>query len=141
MLESAYRAWLELQGKEQSTLSTSSSMIRRIEAAYGNLEAAFATDGLEGILSELAEHGVSLRGGARDIAITPDCVTFTDQTGEAHSVPADTVIVAKGATGDLTLAEALRASGLAVSTIGDANGVGYIEGAIRDAADAVKALA
>lgn len=54
MLESAYRAWLEAQGKEQSTLSTSSSMIRRIEGAYGNLEAAFATDGLEGILSELA---------------------------------------------------------------------------------------
>ena len=93
------------------------------------------------ILAELAEHGVTLCGGAKEIAITPDCVTFTDQTGETHSVPADTVIVAKGATGDLTLAEALRASGLAVSTIGDANGVGYIEGAIRDAADAVKALA
>ncbi len=93
------------------------------------------------ILAELAEHGVSLCGGAKDIVITADCVTFTDQGGETRSVPADTVIVAKGATGDLSLAEALRASGFAVTTIGDAGGVGYIEGAIRDAADAVQAIA
>lgn len=92
------------------------------------------------ILAELAEHGVSLCGGAKDIVITADCVTFTDQGGEARSVPADTVIVAKGATGDLSLADALRASGFAVTTIGDAGGVGYIEGAIRDAADAVQAI-
>ena len=90
------------------------------------------------ILSELAEHGVTLCGGAKDIAIAPDWVTFTDQSGEVRSVPADTVIVAKGATADLSLADALRAAGLAVTTIGDANGVGYIEGAIRDAADAVQ---
>lgn len=93
------------------------------------------------ILAELVEHGVSLCGGAKDIVITADCVTFTDQGGETRSVPADTVIVAKGATGDLSLAEALRASGFAVTTIGDAGGVGYIEGAIRDAADAVQAIA
>ncbi len=77
----------------------------------------------------------------KDIVITADCVTFTDQGGETRSVPADTVIVAKGATGDLSLAEALRASGFAVTAIGDAGGVGYIEGAIRDAADAVQAIA
>ena len=93
------------------------------------------------ILAELAEHGVSLCGGAKDIVIKTDCVTFTNQGGEGRSVPADTVIVAKGATGDLSLAEALRASGFAVTAIGDAGGVGYIEGAIRDAADAVQAIA
>ena len=56
------------------------------------------------ILSELAEHGVALCGGAQAIAITPDAVRFTDQSGAARTVPADTVIVAMGATGDLRLA-------------------------------------
>ncbi len=92
------------------------------------------------ILSELAEHGVELCGGAQDIAITPEAVRFTDQSGTARSVPADTVIVAQGATGDLGLAEALRAAGLPVTAIGDANGVGYIEGAMREAFEAVQAL-
>ena len=93
------------------------------------------------ILSELAEHGVALCGGAQAIAITPDAVRFTDQSGAARTVPADTVIVAMGATGDLRLAEALRASGFAVTAIGDAGGVGYIEGAMRGAFEAVQALA
>lgn len=93
------------------------------------------------ILSELAEHGVELCGGASGIAITSDAVTFTDQAGNARAIPADTVIVAKGATGDLSLSQRLEAAGFAVTTIGDANGVGYIEGAVRGAFEAVQALA
>jgi NADPH-dependent 2,4-dienoyl-CoA reductase/sulfur reductase-like enzyme len=93
------------------------------------------------ILSELAEHGVSLRGGVSDIAIRKDAVNFKDAEGNPCAVPADTVIVAKGAAGDLALAEKLRAAGFAVTAIGDANGVGYIEGAMRGAFDAVLALA
>lgn len=93
------------------------------------------------ILQELREHGVELCGGASAIAIGKDAVTFTDHAGEARSVPADTVIVAKGAEGDLTLAEALRDAGFAVTAIGDAGGVGYIEGAMRGAYEAVRALA
>lgn len=93
------------------------------------------------ILSELAEHGVELCGGAQSIAITSDAVTFTDQGGASRAVPADTVIVAKGAAGDLSLAESLRSAGFAVTAIGDANGVGYIEGAMREAFEAVQALA
>jgi NADPH-dependent 2,4-dienoyl-CoA reductase/sulfur reductase-like enzyme len=92
------------------------------------------------ILSELAEHGVALCGGAQAIAITPDAVRFTDQSGEARSVRANTVIVAMGAAGDLSLAEALRAAGHAVTAIGDAGGVGYIEGAMRGAYEAMQAL-
>ena len=92
------------------------------------------------ILQELDEHGVVLCGGAKDIAIGKDAVTFTGQDGAAQSVLCDTVIVARGATGDLTLAEQLRAAGFAVETIGDANGVGYIEGAMRGAHDAVRAI-
>ena len=93
------------------------------------------------ILSELAEHGVELCAGAGEIAIGEQAVTFLDQSGARRSVAADTVIVAQGATGDLSLAERLSAAGLAVTAVGDANGVGYIEGAMRQAFEAVQALA
>ena len=92
------------------------------------------------ILAELAEHGVALVPGATDIAIMRDAVTYTDAAGAAQRVPADHVIVAKGASGDLALADELRAAGFNVHAIGDATGVGYIEGAIRGAADAVVAI-
>jgi 2,4-dienoyl-CoA reductase-like NADH-dependent reductase (Old Yellow Enzyme family)/NADPH-dependent 2,4-dienoyl-CoA reductase/sulfur reductase-like enzyme len=92
------------------------------------------------ILAELAEHGVSLQPGASNIAIDKDAVRFVDASGAAQSVPADNVIVAKGAESNLTLAERLRAEGFTVETVGDANGVGYIEGAMRGAANAVAAI-
>lgn len=92
------------------------------------------------ILSELAEHGATLIGGATNVAIGKDAVSFTGMDGQEHSVPADTVIVAQGATGDLTLAEQLEAAGLSVTAIGDARGVGYIEGAMRGAYEAVTAI-
>lgn len=54
MQETEYRAWLAAQGKETSTLNTSTSMIKRIENAYGDLDQEFGQSGLESILSELA---------------------------------------------------------------------------------------
>jgi hypothetical protein len=64
-------------------------------------------------------------------------VSFTAADGSRQTVAADNVIVARGARGDSTLADALRAAGLAVTEVGDGTGVGYIEGAIRGAARAV----
>lgn len=93
------------------------------------------------ILSELTEHGVGLHGGATAIAIGKDGVTFTDAEGQVRTVPADNVIVAKGAEGDLTLADNLKAAGFTIHAIGDATGVGYIEGAMAGALAAVKAVA
>lgn len=93
------------------------------------------------ILSELAEHGVGMQGGAGDIAITATAVRFTDSAGVEQSVAADTVIVAMGAEGDLALADRLKAAGFTVHAIGDANGVGYIEGAMKGARAAVRAIA
>lgn len=93
------------------------------------------------ILSELREHDVALHGGASDIRITAESVSFTDEAGQARVAPADTVIVAKGAEGDLTLADSLRAAGFTVTAIGDAGGVGYIEGAMRGAYEAAQELA
>lgn len=92
------------------------------------------------LLAELREHGVALHGGANDITIGERDVTFTDVGGEARMVAADHVIVAMGASGDNALAGRLRAEGFAVETVGDCNGVGYIEGAIRGAAEAVARL-
>jgi NADPH-dependent 2,4-dienoyl-CoA reductase/sulfur reductase-like enzyme len=89
------------------------------------------------IMEELTEHGAGLHVGATDIAIGAKEVTFKDAEGKAQSVPADNVIIAKGATGDLGVAEQLRAAGFNVVTAGDCNGVGYIEGAMRGAQKAV----
>jgi 2,4-dienoyl-CoA reductase-like NADH-dependent reductase (Old Yellow Enzyme family)/NADPH-dependent 2,4-dienoyl-CoA reductase/sulfur reductase-like enzyme len=92
------------------------------------------------LLAELAEHGVMLHPGASAIEIGKEAVRFEDGAGTKHAIPADHVIVAKGARGDLTLADQLKAAGFVVYPIGDATGVGYIEGAMRGAADAVRAL-
>ena len=92
------------------------------------------------ILAELREHGVGLHGGASAISIAPEAVTFTDSAGETQQIRADHVIVAMGATGDNTLGDRLRAAGFAVETVGDCNGVGYIEGAVRGGAEAAQRL-
>ena len=93
------------------------------------------------LLAELKEHGVGLHAGASAIAIEEGAVTFVDAAGNAQRVKADNVIVAKGADGDLSLANTLEAAGFTVHAIGDATGVGYIEGAIRGAAEAVAKVA
>jgi 2,4-dienoyl-CoA reductase-like NADH-dependent reductase (Old Yellow Enzyme family)/NADPH-dependent 2,4-dienoyl-CoA reductase/sulfur reductase-like enzyme len=92
------------------------------------------------ILAEIRDHGVGLCPGSKDIQIEPGHVRFTDVAGDEHSVIADQVIVAKGATGDSTQAEAFRRAGLRVHEIGDGTGVGYIEGAMRDAMNVVAAI-
>jgi 2,4-dienoyl-CoA reductase-like NADH-dependent reductase (Old Yellow Enzyme family)/NADPH-dependent 2,4-dienoyl-CoA reductase/sulfur reductase-like enzyme len=93
------------------------------------------------LIPELEEHGVRLAPGAQGIAIGKDAVTWTDADGAAQQAACDTVIVAKGARGDTRLADELRAAGRNVHVIGDANGVGYIEGAMWGAANAVREIA
>ncbi|KUR81120.1 FAD-dependent oxidoreductase [Novosphingobium sp. Fuku2-ISO-50] len=93
------------------------------------------------LMAELAEHGVGLYGGARDVVIDKTSVAFTDASGARLTVAADNVIVARGAQGDLSLAEAFAAAGFTVHPVGDARGVGYIEGAIHSATEAVRAIA
>lgn len=92
------------------------------------------------VLDTLERHHVALLPAARDIAIGPDAVTATERGGAPVRLPADHVIVAKGATGDLRTADALRAEGFTVHAIGDCTGVGYIEGAIRGAAELARTI-
>jgi len=93
------------------------------------------------ILAELVEHGVGLHPGARNIVIEPGAVRFIDAQGVPRTLKAGHVVVARGAHGDTTLADAAEAAGMTVLAFGDATGVSYIEGAIRGAADAVAQLA
>jgi 2,4-dienoyl-CoA reductase-like NADH-dependent reductase (Old Yellow Enzyme family)/NADPH-dependent 2,4-dienoyl-CoA reductase/sulfur reductase-like enzyme len=88
------------------------------------------------ILDELREHGTELYPSSSAIAIGRKSVTFQDGNGVARTLDADHVIVAKGARGDSKLGDELEAAGFQVHRIGDATGVGYIEGAMRGAADA-----
>ncbi|WP_313801485.1 FAD-dependent oxidoreductase [Sphingobium sp.] len=92
------------------------------------------------LLAELREHGVAMFPAARDIRIGKGSVDFVSASGEAQDIAADHVVVAMGAHGDSTLANALRAAGHDVIEIGDGTGVTYIEGAIRGAAEAVAAM-
>jgi len=87
------------------------------------------------MLEAMPDEGIVLHEAARDIAIGETAVTFTTAGGEALSVPVDTVIIAKGAEADTGLFDALKAAGLAAHMVGDCRGVGYILGAVRDAAD------
>jgi 2,4-dienoyl-CoA reductase-like NADH-dependent reductase (Old Yellow Enzyme family)/NADH dehydrogenase FAD-containing subunit len=93
------------------------------------------------LIPELEEHGARLAPGAQGISIGKDAVTWTDAEDAAQSAACDTVIVAKGATGDTSLADAIRAAGHEVHVIGDATGVGYIQGAMWGAARAVNEIA
>jgi NADPH-dependent 2,4-dienoyl-CoA reductase/sulfur reductase-like enzyme len=92
------------------------------------------------MIEDLGLHHVELAAGASGIQIQKDAVTFVDQSGSKQSRRADHVILAKGATGDLTLAYELQSQGFDVHTAGDCRGVGYIEGAIRGAAEAATAI-
>ena len=92
------------------------------------------------VLDELKHLNVKLLPGVTDIAIGDRTVSYVNGFGQRRTVGADQVIIAKGAQGDARLADMLREAGFQVRSIGDANGVGYIEGAMQDAADAVAAI-
>jgi len=81
-------------------------------------------------LFEARGHGVELIAEAELTAIGTRDVTYT-VGGESHTVPADTVVIASGVHPDPTVADALRADGFDVTVVGDAEAVGYIQGAVR----------
>lgn len=92
------------------------------------------------VVDECRELGVAMVTNAGDFRIGDHVVTYRNEGGQDRSVRADTVIVAQGATGDQSLADSLEAAGFAVQLVGDCTGVGYIEGAMRDATLATRAL-
>lgn len=87
------------------------------------------------LLAELDELGVTLIRKAANIAIGDHTISYTNRRGQVRQFHADHVIVAKGATGDTQLADSIRDAGFTTHTIGDCNGVSYIEGAMESAAE------
>ena len=92
------------------------------------------------MLAELQEMGVAVIRNATDVAIGDHAVSYRNARGQRRSLATDHVIVAKGAEGDTVLAGELREAGFTVHTIGDCNGVSYIEGAMQAAAELAIAL-
>ena len=93
------------------------------------------------LLDELRQLNVTLIKKAGDISIGENNVSYFNTLGQQRSIDADHVIVARGAAGNTTLAEELRAAGFTTHTIGDCDGVSYIEGAMEAAAELAGKLA
>jgi NADH dehydrogenase FAD-containing subunit len=85
------------------------------------------------VLHELREHGVAMLTEARVEAIADDGVVYS-RDGERRTLPADTVILATGVRDNPGLAEALAGLCATVHLVGDCRAVGYLEGALMDAA-------
>jgi hypothetical protein len=82
------------------------------------------------VLGDLRDHGVALVTGACDIEIGADAVTWSTDEGDAGAA-ADTVVIAQLVDGDFAVAEGFTKAGFEPVVIGDAGGVGYLEGAIH----------
>ena len=117
------------------------SNTRILIIGFGFLGSAVATAAARrGLHTRILTRSTPTSPAAADIAIGDAGVSYADEDGATHVLPADHIIVAKGAQGDLTLANDLEAAGFSVHTVGDCNGVGYIEGAIAAAADVAVAI-
>jgi len=93
------------------------------------------------VLHSLREKGAALLTGARDIEVLAGSLRYRNTSEQLRSIDVDDVVVAMSGPPDGTLAQSLRDEGLQVRAIGDCTGVGYIDGAMRAAADAVAAIA
>ena len=83
------------------------------------------------VLEDLRDAGTSLVGNAQVKRITETAVEYT--SGEdTQTVPADSVVIAVGLAANAALSEWSLPDSIKVEVLGDADGVTYIEGAIRD---------
>lgn len=87
------------------------------------------------LLAELRHLGVTLISRASHITIGDREISYLNDRSQQRSFQTDHVIVAQGATADTGLAERLRGAGFTTHTIGDCEGVAYIEGAMASAAE------
>ena len=83
------------------------------------------------VLEELQKLGVVMIPEARPLRIDSAGVTL-EISGESIDIPADTVVLASGATANPSLADMCRHAGYEPHVVGDCGGVGYIEGAILE---------
>ena len=91
------------------------------------------------LLEDLQQLGAVLINRTNVSCIKPRSLTLTCD-GDEVDIGADTVILASGATGDLSLAELSRKLGFETHVAGDCDRVGYIEGAIHSAHAVARSL-
>jgi 2,4-dienoyl-CoA reductase (NADPH2) len=92
------------------------------------------------VLDGLRERGVRLLAGVQVEAIEDRGVVLAGGDGESRVVEADSVILATGVQANTELSEAIASLGLEVHALGDCSGVGYIQGAMQDAACVARAI-
>ncbi|MCY1388536.1 NADH oxidase [compost metagenome] len=82
------------------------------------------------VLHGVAEHGGQMLTGITVTAIEGNRVRYQTADGQSADVRGDSVVLASGAMPDTRLGDALSSAGLNVTSIGDCQSLGYIEGAI-----------
>lgn len=94
------------------------------------------------VLHDLRTLGVELHAETKVLEIGKDYVRFEANHGEEEplQLPVDTVVIATGLVANPGPAEALGKAGVPLVVIGDAKGVGYLDGAIEDGFKAAIAL-
>lgn len=92
------------------------------------------------VLEDLQHLGVVMMNKTRVSSIKPQSVELHCGDDAVVAIDADTVILASGATGDLSLADLSRELGFETHVAGDCAGVSYIEGAIHSAHAVGRAL-
>jgi len=91
------------------------------------------------VLDDLKQLGVVMINNTTVLRIEKTSLVLKTEETETD-IPADTVILASGARGDLSLADMCKELGYETKVAGDCKGVGYIEGAIRSANEVARAL-
>lgn len=79
--------------------------------------------------------GVEMLTDCKVVRIDPDRLTYVNAHQQERTISADQVIITSGAASNLQLATQLQGLGVELHTIGDCNGVNYIDGAIHDGFD------
>jgi 2,4-dienoyl-CoA reductase (NADPH2) len=92
------------------------------------------------VLHELREGGVRLLTETRVEAILDEGVLYRDRQAQRQTLPADSIILATSPKPNRGLADALAGMVAEVHLLGDCKGVGYIEGALLDAARIARAI-
>jgi NADH dehydrogenase FAD-containing subunit len=91
------------------------------------------------VLYEVRQAGVELISNAEVLEIGASSLRFRVEE-EEREMEADSVVLATGLAANPAAISELETSGVPLVPVGDGNGVGYIEGAIREAFDAALAL-
>jgi NADPH-dependent 2,4-dienoyl-CoA reductase/sulfur reductase-like enzyme len=102
--------------------------------AGGNFAAQMAPPRRWRVLHHLRSHGAALLSEVEVRSIDDEGIRYVDAEGVLRTLAADSVILAEGTGPNRELLRALEEFAPEVHAIGDCDGLGYIPGAILDAA-------